>query len=216
MLVAVVDAHYKFVYVTVGAQGRLSDGGLFAHSDLRRAMEAGLLNVPPPELLPNTNTVMPYMFIADDAFPLRTDLQKPYSHQQVDHDQRIYNYRLSRARRVVENAFGILANRLRVFRTTISLDPDKVVKITLTSCVIHNYLRARRSEPYVPPTFTDRETEDHEFIPGSWRDEGQGAFHDLSSNRARNPAQRTKDQRDIMKEYFNTPEGQVPWQEHHI
>ncbi|XP_034542105.1 uncharacterized protein LOC117814732 [Notolabrus celidotus] len=216
VLMAVVDAQYKFVYVSVGAQGRLSDGGLFAHSDLRRAMEAGLLNVPPPEPLPNTETVMPYMLVADDAFPLRSHLQKPFSHRQLDHDQRIYNYRLSRARQVVENAFGILANRLRVFRTTISLDPDKVVKITLASCVIHNFLRAHRSEPYVPPTLTDRETDDHEFIPGSWRQEGQWAFHDLANNRARNPTQRAKDLRDMMKEYFNSPEGQVPWQEHHI
>lgn len=77
-------------------------------------------------------------------FPLRTDLQKPFYHRQLDHDQRIYNYRLSRAWRVVENAFGIFANRLRVFRTTINLHPDKVVKITLASCVIHNFLRAWR------------------------------------------------------------------------
>ncbi|KAK0133221.1 putative nuclease HARBI1 [Merluccius polli] len=219
VLMAVVDAHYRFVYVSVGAQGRLSDGGLFAHSDLRRAMEAGLLNVPPPEPLPNTDTVMPYMLVADDAFPLRTDLQKPFPYRQLDHDQRIYNYRLSRARRVVENAFGILANRLRVFRTTISLDPDKVVKITLASCVIHNFLRAHRSEPYMPPTLTDRETQGrtgHWAYRANSRQEAQGTFHDLANNRARNPTQRAKDLRDMMKEYFNSPEGQVPWQEHHI
>ncbi|KAK7160675.1 hypothetical protein R3I93_008363 [Phoxinus phoxinus] len=215
VLMAVVDANYKFVYVNVGAQGRLSDGGLFAHSDLHRAMETGRLNFPPPEPLPNTTTVVPYMFVADDAFPLRTDLQKPFPHRQLDHDQRIYNYRLSRARRVVENAFGILANRLRVFRTTICLHPDKVVKITLASCLIHNFLRERRSE-YVPPTLTDQETDDHEWIPGSWRQEGQGAFHDLPTGHARNPTQRAKDLRDLMKKYFNSPEGQVPWQEHHI
>lgn len=216
VLMAVVHAHYKFVYVSVGGQGRLSDDGLFAHSDLHRAMDAGLLNVPEPEPLPNTDTVMLYMLFADDAFLLCTDLQKPFSHQQLDHDQRIYNYRLSRARRVVENTFGILANRLRVFRTTISLDPDKVGKITLASCVIHNFLRARRSESYVPPTLTDRETDDHEFIPGSWREEGQGVFHDVATSRARNPTQRAKELRDMMKEYFNSPEGQVSWQEHHI
>lgn len=49
VLLAVVDANYRFVYVNVGSQGRLSEGGFFAHSKLHRAMDEGLLNVPPPE-----------------------------------------------------------------------------------------------------------------------------------------------------------------------
>lgn len=61
VLMAVVDANYRFVYVNVGSQGKLSDGSLFAHSDLRRAMDGGLLNIPRPEPLPNSNTVVPHV-----------------------------------------------------------------------------------------------------------------------------------------------------------
>lgn len=115
LMMAVVDANNKFIYASVGTQGRVSDAGLFAHSDLRKAMDQGLLNFPPLEPLPNSDILMLVMFVGDEAYPLRNDLMKPYPFRQMEHGQRILNYRLSRAR-VVENAFGILANRLRVFR----------------------------------------------------------------------------------------------------
>lgn len=51
VLMAVVDANFKFVYASVGTQGRMSDASLFGQSDLRRAMDRGLLNVPNPEPL---------------------------------------------------------------------------------------------------------------------------------------------------------------------
>lgn len=126
---AVVDAQYRFVYASAGTQGRVSDAGVFAQSDLRVAMDAGLLHVPPDDTLPNTCVMMPYMFIGDKAYPLKTNLMKPYPFRNLSTNQRIYNYRLSRACHVVENAFGILANRFRVFRTTICLNPEKVVTI---------------------------------------------------------------------------------------
>ncbi|XP_070401439.1 uncharacterized protein [Nothobranchius furzeri] len=131
ILMAVVDTNYRFVYASAGTQGRASDAGVFAHSDLREAMDTGTLNVPPDATLPGTDSTMPYVLIGDEAYPLRPDLMKPYPSQNLNHDQRIFNYRLSRARRVVENAFGILANRFRVFRTTICLHPDKVLQLFL-------------------------------------------------------------------------------------
>ena len=69
--------------------------------------------------------------MADDAFPLKDYIQKPYGQVGLTKEMRIFNYRQSRARHIVENAVGILANRFRVFMTPIGLAPEKVEAIVL-------------------------------------------------------------------------------------
>ncbi|KAK7915401.1 hypothetical protein WMY93_011162 [Mugilogobius chulae] len=162
------EDHLKICLCQRGHPSRASDAGLFAHSDLFAALERGLLNIPPSKALQHTDQQAPYVFVGDDAYPLRSDLMKPYSHQQLDHNKRIFNYRLS----VVENAFGILASRWRVFRSTIALPPDKVTKITMAAVCLHNFLKDCRSEAYVPPGFVDSEDLEHRVVEGDWRREG--------------------------------------------
>lgn len=112
LLVAIVDADYKFLHVDVGSLGSASDAGVFAYSTVRELLDTNSANVPELEPLPGApSTSVPYFLIGDDAFPLRTWMQKPYAQRNMTRDERLFNYRLSRARRVVENAFGIVANR---------------------------------------------------------------------------------------------------------
>jgi hypothetical protein len=93
-------------------------------------MENNELNLPP-------NSVI----VGDDAFPLRTNLLKPYSRVILTLKQRVFNYRLSRARIMVENAFGILASRFRVFGKPIEVKVETVDIKVKASCVLHNWLR---------------------------------------------------------------------------
>ena len=97
--------------------------------------------------------------MADYAFALSKYLMKPYSQTRLTTEKRVFNYRLSRARRTVENTFGILANRFRVFMTPISLCPEKVKVVTLASCLLHNYLccHATAQTVYTPPASLDTE-----------------------------------------------------------
>ena len=108
MLLAVVDADYKFLYVDIGCNGRVSDGGVFKNSALYAALDNKSLSIPSPKPIPR--------------------------------EKRIFNYRLSCTRRIVENAFGILVNRFTVFMTPIGLAPEKVETIVLACCSLHNFL----------------------------------------------------------------------------
>ena len=107
---------------------------------------------------------------------------RPYSGRFLEEDRQIFNYRLSRARRVIENTFGILAAKFRIFRRPIVACPDKVTKISKAACVLHNYLRicdirsASTTRQYCPPGYVDHEDPLGNLIPGDWRSEmGQTA-----------------------------------------
>jgi len=66
---------------------------------------------------------------------------KPYSMVGLGHDERIVNYRLSRARRVVANAFGILANRFQsLLHATVYKKTESVKSLVLVCVMLHNLL----------------------------------------------------------------------------
>lgn len=75
-------------------------------------------------------TKFPFVFVGDEAFPLKTNLIKPYPRNVLNDRKRIFNYRLSRVRRVIENVFGISAARFRIFRRSIIGKVEHVVLLT--------------------------------------------------------------------------------------
>jgi len=113
-----------------------------AHSNLGKSLENGSLNIPNDEILPNTNISVPYVILGDEAFPLKTYLMRPYPGKQLDDlSKQIYNYRVCRTRRVVENCFGILAQKFRIYNRRIQSKPENVDYIILATCVLHNYIK---------------------------------------------------------------------------
>ena len=142
---AVVSAQYEFLYVDVGKNGRLSDGGVFARTDFYSRLQAGGLALPPDE---DNVEGLPFVFLADEAFGLGPHLMRPFPQRTLTSERRVFNYRLARARRVVENAFGILSNRFRLFLTAIHLAEYKLNTIVFACCILHNFLR-RHSQAYL-------------------------------------------------------------------
>lgn len=100
------------MYVDVGCQGRISDGGVFKNSALYKSLENNELKLPAPCILQTPYLIkVPYVILADKAFALNNYTMKPFEGTPDNGSpERIFNYRLSRARRVVENAFGIMSS----------------------------------------------------------------------------------------------------------
>ena len=155
VLLALVDANYKFLWVNTWASGSSSDAQIFNCSKLKGRIENGTLGLPPPEPLGPGGPDLHYFLLGDDAFALMPWLVKPYSRHQLTREERIANYRISRGRRMVENSFGILVKQFRVLLTTIEQRPKVVRDIVLTCVVLHNMLRSHQGAADRPPTPAD-------------------------------------------------------------
>ncbi|XP_053964136.1 uncharacterized protein LOC128867068 [Anastrepha ludens] len=144
VLMAVVDANLRFIAIDVGAYGSEGDSTVFRGSPLGRKLYSGPLNLPPPQLLPNTDeNPQPFVMVGDEAFKISTNLLRPYPSRGLDPCKRVVNYRLTRCRRTVECAFGLLANKWRIFHTPILVQPDFIDEIVKACCILHNFVRKR-------------------------------------------------------------------------
>ncbi len=216
MLLAAVDANYSFTMVDVGAHGRQSDGGVFSNSVFGGLLERDELPIPGISKLPGSDTETPFCFVYDEAFPLKPTGMRPYAGKNLALEERIFNYRLSRARRVVENTFGICVAQFRVLLNVIDATPDHAELIVKACIALHNYLRATDasappSSKYIPPFFADYEDEDNVWQPGDWRklvSDGQS----LRLNSSNNYSKVSASVREAFKRYFLN-EGCVSWQE---
>lgn len=196
ILMAVVDANLSFVVIDVGAYGRESDSNVFKQCPFGKKLYSGQLNIPEPVYLPNTqDVVQPYVFVADEAFALHKNLLRPYPGRGLTDKRRIFNYRLSRARRTVECAFGVLSNKWSVLHTPLLVEPDFANEIIKACCILHNFVRQRDGI-----NFDDMATSQ--------------LIDDLE---VRGTAPRTQglQVRDYFSEYFMGP-GAVPFQSVHM
>jgi len=197
VLMACADADYKIIWCEVGINGRISDGGVIKQTRFYEKLCSKTLGIPDEEPVA-TGTILPYVFIGDEAFALRPDFIKPYSQQVLTPQRRIYNYRVSRARRIIENVFGIMASRFKILQTPINLPVVKVDLIILTICALHNFLRTKCST-YISPEDMQQDQFNHELTALQ-----------VPTN-AHNSDRTAKEAREAFEKYFNG-EGAVEWQ----
>lgn len=152
VLMAIAGADYKFVCVDIGGYGKNSDSGIFEASNMGRRFEDGIMNIPNGKALPGQNDSCPYVLIGDEGFALKPYLMRPFPYRQSRRDpqKENFNTRLCKARRVVENAFGILAQKWRIFFRPMEVSVESVILIVKTCCILHNFLRDNKmDEQYI-------------------------------------------------------------------
>ena len=178
--------------------GRISDGGVWQQSPFQKKFNSAenVLKVPEHHVL-----------IGDDAFPLATTFMKPFRGS-LTRAKEVFNYRLSRARRCVENAFGILVARFSVLSNRLSLCTKNAKLVVLSCCILHNFLLIHQSDSYIPTDSVDVTHADltSETIHLS------GLNLTARFNRA---TDRAKAVRDWFVSFF-TNQGSLPFQDNYI
>ncbi|KAG8196015.1 hypothetical protein JTE90_028985 [Oedothorax gibbosus] len=140
LLQALVDCNYKFLVIDVGGYGKQSDGGTFLASDLYTAIADGSIVLPQQDDLPDTNVEAPYVMLADEAYPLLPFMMTPFKRATLDDSTRVFNERLSRARKTVECAFGILFSKWRILSKPIETKVETADLIIKCICFLQNVI----------------------------------------------------------------------------
>ena len=152
VLLALVGAEYRLLWIHCGSSGSSSDAQIFNRGNLREKIEDGTLGLPAPEPLGEGGPDLHCFFLGDDTFALMPWVVKPYSRRQPTREEIIANCGISKGRRVVANAFGILVSRFRVLLGTMEQRPTVVKDIVFTCVVLHNMLRKNQGGADRAPT----------------------------------------------------------------
>ncbi|CAB3220589.1 unnamed protein product [Arctia plantaginis] len=197
VLLAVVDAEYRFIYISVGSYGNECDSSIFKETTFWKKLNDGSLNIPKP-LHETIEKDMPYVLVGDEAFPLTTNLMRPFGGNHLNDTKRIFNYRLCRARRFVACAFGILANKWRILHRPLDVHPDTAIHNVKACAVLHNYLRERDGL-----NFEDIQLALEQSIQ---EQDQQQRVHNPRGGPIANVI------RSDFADYFTSPIGSLPWQ----
>lgn len=197
VLLAVTDSEGKFVVVDVGSCGSNNDAGIFQRSMFGRQLTSETLGIPTEGMVPHTDIKLPFMFVADDAFPLRDNIMKPFSFRQLTHEKEIFNYRLSRARNVVEASFGRISQMWRLLLRQMDVQPNIATNIVKAITVLHNFICIHE-----PCRVSPCESTGDQFQSGHLEERPH-------INRSTKSAMKI---RDTLMHYFTSPVGAVSWQ----
>jgi hypothetical protein len=148
VLIGIADLNYEFIHFTFSTNGRVSDGGVLEYTDFYDKLQNECLKI--PESSDVKGRKLPYVFIGDEAFSLRNNFLKPYNVKQLTRERKVFNYRLSCARRIIENVFGILVARFGIFKTHINIQLDNIKDVVMAICAPHNFLHRTSPDTYTP------------------------------------------------------------------
>ncbi|CAK1586959.1 unnamed protein product [Parnassius mnemosyne] len=204
---ALVDRNFCVMFCHIGNKGKISDGTVFRDSVLFEKLQRNSLQLPQPKPLSNGDVNVPYVFVADNGFPLHRNIMKPFPGEHSEGStRRNFNRKLSSVRIVVENTFGVMSARFRVLRKPITLQPNKASKVVMACSLLHNFLRksCNSRSIYTPSGYIDTVVNGEIINSVTWRQdigEGEGAFRSMR-NIARCSALTAIEVRNKFAEHF--------------
>lgn len=197
VLMAWTDADYKFVCIDVGAYGHSNDSEVFKNSNMGRRFQEKSFNIPNGRRLPNDENgkIIPFCIVADEAFGLADNILRPYARANLSYGKRIFNYRQTRARRMVECTFGILANKWRILHRPLDVNIEFCVSIVKACCILHNYVRTKDGIMFSDTLY------ECPFENFTYQENQRGRHLTGGVN-----------VRQYLTSYFTSPQGSIPWQ----
>lgn len=140
ILQGLVDFRGHFMDVCIGWPGKVHDARVFANSALYKKAIDGKLFPSWSRKLGTNSIDVPLVVLGDPAYPLLTWLMKPYiENASTTAKEKRFNYRQSRARMVVENAFGRLKGRWRCLLKRLDCNLKNIPDIVASCVVLHNF-----------------------------------------------------------------------------
>ena len=189
----VADANCRFLAVDVGARGKQSDGGVLSESAFYQCLQNDQFSLPVSQKLPNSEKVLPLVILGDEAYPLQTNIMRPFPRANLTEEKTVFNYRLSRA---VECAFGIMSGKFRILGKAIETKIDTVDIIVKAVCVLHNMILDKEGAPDDLPV--------NDITVAATTDMNQRTYTRYAGQ-----------VRDSFMDYFCN-EGAIPWQNERV
>ncbi|KAG7177258.1 putative nuclease HARBI1 [Homarus americanus] len=208
VLMAIVNAKYEFIMCDFGTNGHVPDGGVMENTAFYRRLCDNNLKIPPGRKPKNSMSVLPFVFVGDEAFALRKDFMSPFSQGELTHDRRVFNYRVSRAHHVVENVFGIMSSRFKIFTKPINLNLENIDVVVLACCILHNYLQRSVGDLYALIDQCDN-------VAGTVPSTDESTVFDLERRHNRQCSKQAEEVREMFMQYF-TRDGAMSCQERMI
>ena len=179
---AVVNHEYLFRDINVGWPGSVHDARVFVNSQLynriqnNKILDSSSIDISGTKILP--------FLVGDSAYPLSSWLMKPFPHHgNLTDKQRTFNYRLSRARIVSENAFECLKARWRWLMKQNDMDVHNIVA---ACCILHNICEVHGNH------FND-----------SWMDNSTTLNQPTSPGTVTTTSSQAKNIRNVLADYFS-------------
>ena len=88
-----------------------------------------------PASFEESGTEIPCVILGDEAYSLKMYIMKSFARKDFSGEEHVFKYRLSRARRCVERAFGILTSKLLNKATEMNVNKAEIIVRYI--CLLH-------------------------------------------------------------------------------